>query len=58
MIKLERNQMSLILGGSTATAECGGGISVSCSGTYACSATDGEGCSCDDGHDSKQCPIA
>lgn len=56
MRKLTRNELKLIFGGATATANCGEGIVVSCSGTYSCTATDNRGCSCDDGSDEKKCP--
>lgn len=58
MKKLNRKDLEFIFGGSSATAECGGGIAVTCHGTYSCSAVDGQGCSCDDGADYQECPIA
>ncbi|OJJ14353.1 hypothetical protein BKI52_43525 [marine bacterium AO1-C] len=42
---LSKNQMRHIKGGGSATADCGGGKSVSCSGV-SCDAKDGTGCRC------------
>lgn len=61
---LSRKELSKIYGGqksvdaSSATADCGDGVSVTCSGTYMCTATDYVGCSCDDGSDAKICEYA
>ena len=58
MVKLERNQMSLILGGATCTAYCtnpntGHDYTISCSGGSSCSSSDYNGCS--SGSDVKSC---
>lgn len=64
---LSRNQMKNLIGAASATANCGGGITVTCSGGSLCAASDpipsiGEkgGCACvgvPGGDIVKDCPI-
>jgi hypothetical protein len=63
---LSRNEMKKVLGSASATANCGGGVTVTCQGT-SCAASDpipaiGEkgGCACTgpEGSSYKDCPQA
>ncbi|HAS39105.1 MAG TPA: hypothetical protein DCS93_01435 [Microscillaceae bacterium] len=62
-VLLSRDQQRMIKGGlgSTATAECSGGISVTCVGDGNCTATDNDGCSCKNSSgpdDEQSCPAS
>jgi hypothetical protein len=57
---LSRSELKMIFGKASATAECGGGSSVTCDGIN-CESKDGDGCSCKQASGStttKKCYIA
>jgi hypothetical protein len=54
--QLKKDEMRFVMGGTSATANCGGGQSVTCEGETACSSTDGVGCSCTGGQ-KKSCDV-